>query len=263
MLAVDIGNTETVVGYFCGGELRCSWRLQTQPKMTSDELCARLVAFAHIDQVELASVNLLVLSSVVPSLNRVWSALCKRFDIQLLNLSSKTAVSMRFDYPAPHEVGADRIANALAAVHYYGAPSIVVDFGTATNFDVISAQGAYVGGIILPGIGISSDALFARAAKLATIDLSLPQRVVGRSTTQAVQSGLLWGAGLQASALIERIKIEESMPTHAPVIATGGLASLVAQACPAFTVLDPDLTLKGLHLAGAAALEHHETGCVA
>lgn len=256
MLTVDIGNTETVVGYFADNELTCSWRLQTQPKMTSDELSVQLHACAALDGIDLEATDVVVYSSVVPALYRTWSMFCERLKIRLLKLDATTAAPLTFDYPAPEQVGADRIANALAARHYYGAPSIVVDFGTATNFDVINAQGSYAGGIILPGIGISADALFSRAAKLATIDLNLPAHVVGRSTTQAVQSGMLWGAGLQAQGLIERIKEEEHMPTDAPVIATGGLALLVAQACPAFTHVDPHLTLKGLALAGMAWQEN-------
>jgi type III pantothenate kinase len=243
LLAVDVGNTQTVFGLFDGERLTEQFRVATDRRRTGDELAVMLRAF-----VELEALDGIVLSSVVPELQREYELLAERWagaDLIVVGPGVSTGIPvLNVD---PREVGPDRIANAVAARERYGAPAIVVDFGTSTNFDVVSAAGAYAGGVLAPGIEISMDALFARAARLTKVPFEAPERVIGRSTTAALQSGLVYGFAGQVDAIVTRIRDELEAPA-APAIATGGLAGLIAPHSATITTVDPELTLHGLRL---------------
>src|SRR5580765_2605774 len=223
LLAIDVGNTQTVFGLFEGEELREHWRVATERNRSGDELGALYGSFVDLDAVEG-----IALASTVPQLHRSYEDFAMEYaKAELLDLGPgvKTGVPIRYD--DPREVGPDRIANAVAALERYGAPSIVVDFGTSTNFDVVSPQGEYVGGVIAPGIEISMEALFARAARLVNVDFAAPPSVVGKTTVGGLQSGLVYGFAGQVDGIVARIRDELASPV-APVIATGGLAELIA-----------------------------------
>ncbi len=243
LLAVDVGNTQTVFGLFDGRELTDQFRVGTDPAHTADELAVMLRSFLDLD-----ALDGIVLSSVVPPLIREYELFAERWaGAEVLVLGPGVATGMPVLNVDPREVGPDRIANAVAARERHGAPAIVVDFGTSTNFDVVSAAGEYAGGVLAPGIEISMDALFARAARLTKVPFEPPERVIGRSTTAALQSGLVYGFAGQVDAIVGRIRDELEAP-EAPVIATGGLAELIAPHSQTITKLDPELTLHGLRL---------------
>jgi type III pantothenate kinase len=243
LLAIDVGNTQTVFGLFDGDLLSDQFRVGTDPAHTADELAVMLRAF-----VELGSLRGIVLSSTVPPLVREYERFAERWaGAELLVLGPGVATGVPIRYDDPREVGRDRIANAVAALERHGAPSIVVDFGTSTNFDVVSAAGEYVGGVLAPGIEISMDALFARAARLTKVPFEPPERVIGKTTTSALQSGLVYGFAGQVDAIASRIREELGAP-DAPVVATGGLADLIAPHSRTVTAVDPELTLQGLRL---------------
>ena len=245
LLAIDMGNTQTALGLFEGSELACSWRMPTDHTLTKDEIHARLINYFLKDGHDLAQVDAIAFAGVVPQLTREWKGVAAALDVPLVMVGRDTASVTRVRAPRPSEVGADRIANATAAAAFYGAPSIVVDFGTATNIDVVDAEGFYIGGTISPGIRISHDALTARAARLASVPLEAPAHTIGTTTIEAVQSGAVVGAAAMAEGLVARIK-EELGAADACVIATGGLACVVAAATDLFDVIDQQLTLKGI-----------------
>lgn len=245
LLAIDMGNTQTVLGLFDHERLVCSWRMPTNRTFTKDELHVRLLGYFRKDGFDLADVDALAFAGVVPQLTREWEAVAGALGAKFVMVGPATAPFTRVIAANPSEVGADRIANATAAAMEYGAPSIVVDFGTATNIDVVDANGFYIGGAIAPGLGISMDALTQRAAKLASVPTEAPAHAIGRNTVEAVQSGTVIGAAAMAEGLVARIKRELDAP-HARVIATGGLASIVAAATDVFDVIDPQLTVKGI-----------------
>lgn len=245
LLAIDMGNTQTVLGLFDGSNLLCSWRMPTDRTFTKDELHVRLLGYFRKDGFDLSCVDAIAFAGVVPQLMLEWEGVARALGASLMVVGRETASVTNVDAANPAEVGADRIANATAAAVLYGAPSIVVDFGTATNIDVVNAEGAYIGGCIAPGIRVSLDALTARAARLASVPLDAPERTIGRNTVEAVQSGTVVGAAAMAEGLVRRIKDELGAP-HAKVVATGGLASVVAQATDVFDVVDPRLTIKGI-----------------
>ena len=243
LLAIDVGNTQTVFGLFDGDALSDQFRVGTDPAHTADELAVMLRAF-----VELEALDGIVLSTTVPQLQREYESFAERWagaELLVLGPGVQTGVPIRYD--DPREVGPDRIANAVAARERHGAPAIVVDFGTSTNFDVVSAAGEYVGGVLAPGIEISMDALFARAARLTKVPFVAPERVIGKTTTSALQSGLVYGFAGQVDAIVGRIRDELEAP-DAPAIATGGLAELIAPHSQTITKVDPELTLQGLRL---------------
>ena len=244
LLAIDMGNTQTALGLFDNDELVHSWRMPSDRTYTKDELHLRLYGYFKKDGLSLDSVDAIAFAGVVPQLMREWQGVAQALGASLIAIGPETAAVTLVKSENPVEVGADRIANATAAAQLYGAPSIVVDFGTATNIDVVDADGAYIGGCIAPGIRVSLDALTARAAKLASVPLEAPEHAIGRDTIQAVQSGTVVGAAAMAEGLVARIKQELNAP-NACVIATGGLASVVASATSAFDVIDPQLTIKG------------------
>ena len=246
LLAIDVGNTQTVFGLFDGERLTEQFRVATDRAHTGDELAVMLRAF-----VELEALEGIVLSSTVPALVREYEAFAERWagvDLLVLGPGVSTGVPIRYD--DPREVGPDRIANSVAARERHGAPVIVVDFGTSTNFDIVSRAGEYVGGVIAPGVEISMEALFARAARLVRIPLEAPEHVIGKTTTQGLQSGMVYGFAGQVDAIVDRIRGELGEP-DAPVVATGGLADLIAPHTRAITAIDPELTLQGLRLVWA------------
>jgi type III pantothenate kinase len=247
LLAVDVGNTQTVLGLFDGERLAEHWRVATEAERTGDELAALLSDLLSLRGLGFDDVSGICLSSTVPLLVRAYQELAERqIGAPLLVLGPGTRTGIPVLYDDPREVGPDRIANAVAARERYGAPYIVVDFGTSTNFDAVSAQGEYVGGVLAPGIEISMDALFARAARLTKVDFVAPETVIGKTTVASLQSGLVYGFAGQVDGIVERIRVE--LGDHAPVIATGGLAELIAPHSRTIEKVDPLLTLDGLRL---------------
>jgi type III pantothenate kinase len=247
LLTIDVGNTNTVLGVFEGESLVAHWRLTTRREQTADEygvLVRNLFATSGLDPARIGDV---ALASVVPPLTPVLVALAREYlGQEPLVVGPGVSTGMPILYEPPADVGADRIVNGVAAFAAYGGPAIVVDFGTATTFDVITRQGEYVGGVICPGIGISADALFQRAARLPRVDVRHPGRVVGRSTVGSIQSGLYFGYASMCEGLITRIRQEVGEPCR--VVATGGLAGTLAADIPSIEAVDPVLTLVGLRL---------------
>jgi type III pantothenate kinase len=243
LLAVDVGNTQTALGLFDGTKLGDHWRLATDPERTGDELGVLLAGLLDFD-----AVDGICLASTVPTLVREWEGLAARWTtapLLVVGPGVKTGIPIRYD--DPREVGPDRIVNAVAAKARYGAPVIVVDFGTSTNFDVVSPAGEYVGGVLAPGIEISMEALFARAARLVKVDYAQPPSVIGKTTVGGLQSGLVYGFAGQVDGIVAAIRGELGAP-DAPVVATGGLAELVAPRSSVIAAVDPFLTLEGLRL---------------
>ncbi len=242
LLAVDVGNTQTALGLFEGERLAEHRRLATDSSRTGDELGALIGELLDLD-----GLLGICLSSTVPALVReyeLFAELWARAPILVVGPGAKTGMPVRYD--DPREVGPDRIVNALAARERYGAPAIVVDFGTSTNFDVVSPDGEYVGGVLAPGIEISMDALFARAARLMRVDFAEPPSVIAKTTVHSLQSGLVYGFAGQADRIVEEIRRE--LGAEAPAIATGGLAELIAPHSRTIEKVDPWLTLEGLRL---------------
>jgi type III pantothenate kinase len=248
LLAVDVGNTQTVFGLFDGDRLVEHWRVATEDERTADELAALVARLLELRELGFDDVTGVCLSSTVPRLLRAYEELAERdLDAPILVLGPGTKTGIPILYDDPREVGPDRIANAVAARERYGAPCIVVDFGTSTNFDAVSGAGEYVGGVLAPGIEISMDALFARAARLQKVDFTEPPAVIGKTTTSALQSGLVYGFAGQVDGIVGRMRAELGGDT-APVIATGGQAELIAPHSATIERVDPLLTLEGLRL---------------
>ncbi len=246
-LSVDVGNTQTTIGLFDdGGANHMCWRMPTIHTDTSDSLRSRLHGYLVMDGFDVSIVEDAAVASVVPVLSRAWLRCFQRLlGHDPLIIGPGTACGMRLDLQNPSSVGADRVANAIAAVRSYGSPVIVVDFGTATNIDVVDRSGAYRGGTIAPGVMLSADALFSRAAKLSSVPIEAPSQALGDTTEKAVQSGLVIGAAAQAEGLVARIKDE--LDIHdATVVGTGGLARTVSMATKLFDAIDTDLTLRGI-----------------
>jgi type III pantothenate kinase len=242
LLAVDVGNTQTVFGLFDGPELTEHWRIATEAHRTGDELGALLAEF-----LDLRALDGICLSSTVPRLIREYEHLAERWaKAPLLVVGPGVKTGIQIHYDDPREVGPDRIMNAVAAKERYGAPVIVVDFGTSTNFDVVSAAGDYVGGVLAPGIEISMDALFARAARLVRVDYAEPGQVIGKTTESALRSGLVYGFAGQVDGVVDAIRRE--LAADAQVVATGGLAELIAPHSRTIAKVDPFLTLEGLRI---------------
>ena len=246
LLAVDVGKTETVVGRFLGAELEESWRV-TSGRATADELRLSLEAMLRTGAAGSSS----VLCSVVPGLTALWSealqAVTGREPLEVTAANSPIALQVT----EPDSGGPDRIANALAGRALHGSPCIVVDLGTATTFDCVSKSGAFIGGAIAPGLGTASDELFRRAARLSSIELRRPERAIARTTAENLRVGVLWGYAGLVDALVRRMRNE--LGGRPKVIATGGLARMVAPECETVDLVDEGLTLKGLRLLWEAA----------
>jgi len=244
LLAVDVGNTNTVLGLFDGAKLTASWRVKTDSRTTGDEMALSfnglLAGSPPLTGIALCSTVPAVLREMRGMLTRYYGHL----PTVIVEPGTRTGVPVLTDNPK--EVGADRIVNTLAAHYLFGGPSIVVDFGTSTNFDVVSAKGEFLGGSLAPGIEISVDALAARAAQLRKVELVRPRSVIGKNTVECLQSGVLYGFAGQVDGLVRRI-VAEIGPVTA-VVATGGLAPIVVEESETITHHDPDLTLVGLRL---------------
>ncbi len=251
LLAIDIGNTNTVLGVFQGPTLSVSWRLATLRDRTADELRVLVSRWFEECGLDMTQVSGVVLSSVVPPLTSTVAEMVKgAFGREALAIDATNA-GLPIRYHAPEDVGADRLVNGVAAVAEYGAgrPLIVVDFGTATSFDAISTAGEYLGGVICPGVEISADALFQRAARLPRVDVRRPAQLIGTSTVGSMQSGLYFGHVAMVEGIVARLRDELAGDQPAVCVATGGLAGNIAVETAAIDHVRPDLTLHGLRLA--------------
>jgi type III pantothenate kinase len=247
LLALDAGNTNITIGAFDETQLVTRWRLRTIHEQTADEwgvLMRNLFALSSIDH---PKVDGIIIASVVPSVNAALAAMAKRyFSLDPLFITPETDMGIAVLYDNPREVGADRVVNGVAAYHRYGGPCVVVDLGTTINFDVVSAQGEYLGGMICPGIGMSITGLFSRTARLPMVEFREPQHVIGKNTVNSIQSGLYYGFAGLIDGILERVIAELGPDTK--TIATGGQAQLIARASRYVKEFNEDLTLDGLRI---------------
>ncbi|GAC1658023.1 MAG: type III pantothenate kinase [Candidatus Dormibacteraceae bacterium] len=247
LLAVDAGNTNVVMGLYDGERLAANWRVTTPPTWTGDEVAMLLFDLFALRGLELGVVDGVVIGSVVPNLTPAFEEVAhEHLHVDPVVVGPGVRTGIRLAIENPKEVGADRIANTLAAFRKYGGPAIVIDLGTAVTYDAVSATGDYLGGAIAPGVGISLDALVTATAKLVRVELVAPDSVIGRSTASAIQSGVLWGFVGQIEGMVRRMTDE--LGGSARVIATGGQAAMVAGLTHVIDSVDPDLTLEGLRL---------------
>ncbi len=247
LLVIDVGNTQTVIGVYKGDELLVDWRLSTDISRSGDEFWVILRNLFREAGLSTDMVDGICISSVVPPLQGVLEDICARYfksEPVVVEPGVKTGLSILYDNP--REVGADRIVNAVAGIHLYGCPLILVDFGTATTFDALSANSDYLGGAIVPGITISAEALFQRAAKLHRVELIAPKSVIGRDTSSSIRSGLVYGYAEMVDGMVRRIK--EEMEGAPKVIATGGNAKVIAEHSREIEEVSPLLTLVGLRI---------------
>jgi len=247
LLAIDIGNTNVVLGVFDKDRLIESWRVGTKIQITSDEYAMIVKDLFNFTGLEFKQIDGVILSSVVPPLLPVMTEMTRKYfklEPMVVTDRIKTGITIRYDNPK--EIGADRIVNAAAAFHLYGGPLIIVDFGTATTFCAITKLGEYLGGAIVPGVKISAEALYQRAAKLPRVELVKPASVIGTDTISAMQSGIIYGYAGLVDGIVERMKKELS--PEARVVATGGLAELIAPETKSIKETKPHLTLEGLRL---------------
>jgi type III pantothenate kinase len=247
ILVIDVGNTNIVLGVYKDKELLHHWRLSTNRSATADEYGISMHQLFQYAGIPMSEISGVIISSVVPPLMRTLEHLCVKYVRKvplIVGPGVKTGLNIR--YENPREVGADRIVNAVAAIEKYGAPLIVVDFGTATTFDYIDERGDYLGGAIVPGISISTEALYQRAAKLPRIELVKPKSVIGRNPVTSMQAGIIFGYAGQVDGIVNRIRTEFGVTPH--VVATGGLAELISAESETVNEVDPLLTLEGLRL---------------
>ena len=247
LLCIDIGNTNITLGLYQGETLGPRWRLATDHDRMPDEFALQVLGLLQMAGLSPTDVDGAAVASVVPPLTGKWLDVCRtslRCEPLVVDAGVRTGVRVRYD--DPKAVGADRVVDAVAAFRMYGGPAIVVDFGTATTFDAISADGDYLGGAIAPGIGIAAEALFSRAAKLTRVEITRPPSAIGRNTTHSIQSGLLFGNVGLVEGMVDRFRRE--LGGQAKVIGTGGLAELIARETPVIEILAPWLTLDGLRM---------------
>ena len=247
LLAIDLGNTQTHLGMFRGDELVEHWRLATVLETTADELATLLVDLLELRDLKLKDVDAAILSSVVPQLTLEYERLSERYlsgGLTVVGPNLKTGMPIRIENP--HELGTDRLVNAVAAYEKVGAPCIVADFGTTINFDAVSGAGEYLGGVIAPGVDISLEALHQRTAKLPKVELVPPEQAIGRNTLAAVRSGVVYGFAGSVDGIVSRIR--EELGEEATAIATGGLAHAIVPYCEQIDEVDDLLTLTGLRL---------------
>jgi type III pantothenate kinase len=247
LLAIDVGNTETVIGLFGGEKKEASWRLGSVARRTSDELAILIEGLFRLSGFEMSIVGRVAISSVVPPLGPTLEEMSIRhFGVAPLLVGPGTRTGIVIKYDNPHEVGADRIVNAVAGFHFYGGPLIIVDFGTAITFDAISSAGEYLGGAISPGFGVALEALVERAARLPRIEPSAPSSVIGKNTVNSIQAGMFFGYKGLIKGIVGRMKLELGDITQ--VVATGGQSLLFSGDEEIFDHINPDLTLIGLRL---------------
>jgi type III pantothenate kinase len=247
IFVIDVGNTNIVLGVYDQDELKHHWRIETSRNRSEDEYGMSIKAlFDHV-RLSFSDINGIIISSVVPPIMFALERMCQKyFHIKPLVVGPGIKTGLNIKYDNPREVGADRIVNAVAAIHEYGSPLIIVDFGTATTYCYINDQKQYMGGAIAPGIGISTEALYSKAAKLPRIEITRPDDIIGRNTVSAMQAGILYGYVGQVEGIVKRMKAKGD--TDPTVIATGGLAGLIAGESSVIDIVDPYLTLKGLQL---------------
>ena len=247
LLCIDIGNTNIMLGLYEGETLGPHWRLSTDHDRMPDEFAMQLVGLLQFRGIALDQIDGVAIASGVPILTSRWQELCQNYlHLEPLIITSRIKTGITILYDNPDSVGADRIVDAVAAFHRYGGPLCIVDFGTATTFEAITAAGEYLGGAIAPGIGIAADALAQRAAKLPKVDIVRPPSVIGRNTIHSMQSGLLFGYVGLVEGMVARFKAELGPTTR--VIGTGGLAPLIARETTVIDIIAPWLTLDGLYL---------------
>ncbi len=249
LLAIDVGNTNTVIGLFKDREIIAHWRIQTNPAQMADELAASLNGLFSIDGLNFSDITGVIIASVVPQSQSAWQDMSvKHFSIKPMRVSQLPDPGITILMDTPSEVGADRIVNSLAGFERFGTPLIIVDLGTAITFDCVSGKGDYLGGVITPGLSISMEALGKRTAKLPRVDISSPPTsTIGKNTVDAIKSGILYGYGGMIEELVRKIK-EEMQPEVPKVIATGGMAGLIAPFAPSIETVLPMLTIDGLRL---------------
>ncbi len=248
ILVIDVGNTNTVCGIYWKNALKYFWRMASDRNRSADEFGAMLNSFFRFESIAFSDVTAIVISSVVPDLMYPLEHMCRKYFLitpLVVRPGVKTGLNIKTDNPK--EVGADRIVNAVAASQEYGFPVIVIDFGTATTYCAIDQKGDYIGGCIAPGVKISMQALYERAAQLPKIEIERPKKIIGKNTVDGMKSGIVYGYMGQVEYLIRRFKEEMDAP-DAKTIATGGLARLIAEDCQGVDVVDPMLTLKGLKI---------------
>lgn len=248
LFVLDLGNTNMVLGVFEQSELKYEWRIKTDRHKTEDEFGILIHSLFDYKGIAFSDIQGVVISSVVPPIMFALERMSRNyFQIEPIVVGGKDMSGfLKMSYPNPKEVGADRIVNAISAIEKYGAPLVIIDFGTATTFCYIDEDSAYYGGIIIPGINISLEALYSRASKLPKIEITAPERIIGTSTVEAMQSGVFYGYVSQVDGMIHRIK--EEMGTNPKVIATGGLAPLIVKESREIDEVDVHLTLKGLNI---------------
>ncbi len=250
LLALDIGNTEITLGLFAGDDLEAHWRMTTNPDRTPDEWGSAVGAFLIQSGHSPNEVRAVCLASVAPSVTQsVVEGIARSTGRTGVAVDSRSPLPVTLDVDEPLSVGADRIVNALAAVELYHADTIIVDFGTATTFDCVTVDARFLGGVIMPGLRTAADQLTRRTAKLPATELLAPARVIGRRTEECIQAGVLYGTADAVDGLVRRIRAEWPGGRRPGVVATGGLASVVAPLSSSIELTDPDLTLRGLRLA--------------
>jgi type III pantothenate kinase len=247
LLVVDVGNTQTHFGTFDGDRLVEHWRLATMRDATADELGGKLRTLLELRGGAMTDLTTSIVSSTVPQLEPEWTAMARRYlGHQMLTVGPGLRTGMVIRYDNPHEIGADRLVNSVAIRERFGGPAICVDFGTAVNFDVISPDGEYLGGVLMPGVEISLEALTERGAKLPKIDLAPPRGVIGKTTVDAIRSGVVYGFAAAVDGIVRRLRDE--FDQEAATIATGGLAEWIVPFCETIDSVDDLLTLEGLRL---------------
>jgi len=247
LLVIDVGNSNNVIGLFSGNKLLTHWRIRTEWNRTADEYWVLIKEFILLNNVETEIIDDIIIACVVPPLVPILRGMGKKYfscEPLIVGPGVKTGISIL--YRNPLEVGADRIVNSVAAFEKYGGPLIIVDFGTATTFDVVSKKGEYLGGSIFPGIQISLEALFKNTAKLPRVDMTFPEKVIGKSTVESLRSGAVYGFSGMVETIVQNIKKE--LDQNAKVIATGGILDWIANQTSAIDIVDPFLTLDGLRI---------------
>ena len=247
IFVIDVGNTNTVIGVYEGDTLKYHWRIETNRNKTDDEYGMIIKSLLEHEGLSFDQFDGIIISSVVPPIMFALEGMCKKyFGVKPLVVGPGIKTGLDIKYENPREVGADRIVNAVAGIHEFGSPLIIVDFGTATTYCYINEDKQYMGGAIAPGINISTEALYSRASKLPRIEIARPDCIIGKNTVSAMQSGILYGYVGQVEGIVSRIKAQSKVEPL--VIATGGLATLIANESTAIDIVEPFLTLKGLQL---------------